>query len=512
MLFDRAPLSLKALSRKLPDWLVPARLFPCFILVLAATLAGQGIQSTAFGAVSPANDTCSGAEQIPSAGPFPYLSAITADVTGANVANDPPTPACVTGTISRSIWYQFVPSATKLYTISTGDDTATTVSDTVMAIYAAPNGCNGPFTQVACNDDSGSLRAAISTTLNSGTTYYIVIWVSGASAPPAGRTAVQVRISQPVVPVNDTCAGAMIIPAMGPFPYLTPSVDTTLATTIGDPPAPSCNTNFSRSVWFRFTPASTAIYELSTCADTSTTVYDTLMAIYTSSSGCGGPYSAVACNDNACGTKAAVTVSLTAGTAYYIVIWEADTEPYTPGETAVQLRVSGYFPPTVQTIAASGISSTGAVLNATINPNHVVTTAWFEWGTTTNYGNVTAPQSIGAGSVNVPMSATISALASSKTYFFRGVATNNMGSTTGTNRTFFRSTVAPAFTDYNRTTNGVFHSQFIGNPGQIYLIQSSTDLSNWPTIASGQELGGGLFEFDDFGSTNAHGFYRIFSP
>ncbi|WP_150107443.1 hypothetical protein [Pedosphaera parvula] len=491
----------------MPAWF-SAR-YPAIFFLLAVLIS---CSTVVFAATAPPNDTCTGAEVIPSAGPFPYLSGVAADVSGATTVGDPPSPACISGSISRSVWYQFTPSATKLYTISTGSDTATTVVDTVMAIYTSASNCGGPFALVACNDDSGGLAAAISKTLNAGTTYYLVVWISGSVAPSAGKTAVQLRVSQPVVPANDTCAGAEIIPGNGPFPYLTSVADTTLATTAGDPPAPSCNTNFSRSVWYRFTPNASAVYELSTCADTATTIYDTLMAVYTSPSGCSGPYTFVVCNDNACGTRAVITATLSAGVTYYIVIWEAGNDPYTPGETSVQMRVSGYFPPAIVTTAATSITSTGAVLNAVVNPNHVLTSGWFEWGTTTNFGNITPVQSLGNGSSNFQMGASIAGIQSAKTYYFRGMATNNLGISQGTNRTFTRSITLPQFTLAAHLTNGAFHSQFSGNAGQSYLIQGSTNLVNWPVLGNATELGGGLFQFDESNPTNLLRFYRVFSP
>jgi hypothetical protein len=46
--------------------------------------------------------------------------------------------------------------------------------------------------------------------------------------------------------------------------------------------------------------------------------------------------------------------------------------------------------PGVVTGAASGITTTSAVLKGSVNPNDVPTTGYFEWGTTTNYGNNSA--------------------------------------------------------------------------------------------------------------------------
>ena len=168
-------------------------------------------------------------------------------------------------------------------------------------------------------------------------------------------------VAPQVAPSNDLCAGAEVIPAAGPFPYLTAvTSDITDATTTGDPPLPSCQTNVSRSIWYRFTPSATATYDFSTCASdgTASTVDDTVIAIYTSStSACGGIYTQVpaACDDDSCFTESLQSVisniQLTAGTTYFIVVWQFDTPPPTAGNTAIQLRVVQKLPPSNNTCA-----------------------------------------------------------------------------------------------------------------------------------------------------------------
>jgi hypothetical protein len=168
--------------------------------------------------VIPANDQCAGAEVINGAGPYPVFSAVTADVTDATTTGDPPAPSCQTQQ-SRSIWYRFTPNATGTYIISSCsfDGTSTTVDDTIMAIYTSSTGaCGGVFTELptagtsdGCGDDecvSEVLQASIMTTLTGGTTYFIVVWEYDATAPTAGNTAVQLKISQMLPPANDSCA------------------------------------------------------------------------------------------------------------------------------------------------------------------------------------------------------------------------------------------------------------------------------------------------------------------
>jgi hypothetical protein len=174
------------------------------------------------------------------------------------------------------------------------------------------------------------------------------------------------RATPLVAPPNDTCAGAEVIPPSGPFPYLTAvTADITDATSAGDPPAPSCQLSVSRGIWYRFTPGASGIYTISTCADapTGTTVDDTVMAIYTSSTGnCGGAYTEIpitadtdGCDDDSCASEAfqsVITTRLIAGTSYFILVWEFGSLPPTVGNTAVQLRVSAVLPPSNDSCAS----------------------------------------------------------------------------------------------------------------------------------------------------------------
>jgi hypothetical protein len=289
----------------------------------------------------PVNDTCAGALIISNS--FPYLTPLV-DVVDATTNGDPVLPPigpCRSSAVSRSVWYVFTPEATANYTISTCTDTATTLSDPVMAIYEASGACAG-YSLFDCADDTCDNRSAIEAVLDANTTYYIVVWSSGNFLPDPGATSVQLRVSPPPAVPNDTCPGALEIPASGPFPYLTPPSDTRLAGKQGDPPAPTCATPLplDRSVWFRFTPSASDSYNFSLCTDTGTSIYDTFLAIYSASS-CSGPFTRIACNDDACDFKSALTTNLMAGVTYYIVAWDPE---HTTGESLIQLRVASAAP------------------------------------------------------------------------------------------------------------------------------------------------------------------------
>lgn len=92
--------------------------------------------------------------------------------------------------------------------------------------------------------------------------------------------------------------------------------------------------------------------------------------------------------------------------------------------------------PSVTTEAASGVTTTGATLNGTVNPNGVATSASFEWGTTTAYGQTTSVQSMGAGSLAQPLAAAVTGLAPCTTVHYRTTATSAGGTVTGQDGTF----------------------------------------------------------------------------
>lgn len=92
--------------------------------------------------------------------------------------------------------------------------------------------------------------------------------------------------------------------------------------------------------------------------------------------------------------------------------------------------------PIVTTAAAGPLSTTGATLNGTFNPNGEPTTYHFEYGPTDAYGSSTASTSGGAGTAAVAAAAPITGLVANSDYHFRLVATNGTGTTTGSDQTF----------------------------------------------------------------------------
>jgi virginiamycin B lyase len=92
-------------------------------------------------------------------------------------------------------------------------------------------------------------------------------------------------------------------------------------------------------------------------------------------------------------------------------------------------------PPSASTDAASGVSPAAATLHGAIDPKGGPTSAWFEWGTTTTYGQRTAPQDMGDNEGPEIAIAALGGLRASTTYHYRVVAVNGTRTVRGEDRT-----------------------------------------------------------------------------
>lgn len=90
--------------------------------------------------------------------------------------------------------------------------------------------------------------------------------------------------------------------------------------------------------------------------------------------------------------------------------------------------------PAVVAAPADGLSTQGATLHGTVTPNgSTVSDCHFEYGTSTAYGSsVPCAQSVGGGTTDVPVSATVSGLTANTTYDFKLVATNGVATASDT--------------------------------------------------------------------------------
>ena len=98
------------------------------------------------------------------------------------------------------------------------------------------------------------------------------------------------------------------------------------------------------------------------------------------------------------------------------------------------------------TLPAGALTATGATLNASINPNGYDTSAWFQWGTATNYGNLTAATDLGGQTNDLTLSVQLAGLTPGLTYHFCVAATNSNGAVYGNDQSFTTVSNAAAAT------------------------------------------------------------------
>ena len=92
--------------------------------------------------------------------------------------------------------------------------------------------------------------------------------------------------------------------------------------------------------------------------------------------------------------------------------------------------------PAVVTGSASALGPTSATVGGTVDPNGTSTGWWIEYGTSSSYGSRTDTQGAGSGTSPVAVSVRLNGLTAGATYHFRVVASNDLGTTRGGDRTF----------------------------------------------------------------------------
>ncbi len=92
--------------------------------------------------------------------------------------------------------------------------------------------------------------------------------------------------------------------------------------------------------------------------------------------------------------------------------------------------------PVVTTGGHTKVTQTSVTLNGTINPNALLTSYFFQYGTSTAYGTQTGPVSIGQGTAAKAVATAVIGLKPNTGYHYRLVAINNAGTTLGKDASF----------------------------------------------------------------------------
>lgn len=151
------------------------------------------------------------------------------------------------------------------------------------------------------------------------------------------------------------------------------------------------------------------------------------------------------------------TAPNTPGT-YRITVSVTDNQPgHSPVSRSVDIEVKTPppqgGPPRITSYATSNVQATSITLKATVNPNGLTTTVYFEWGLTTSYGNRTPEQNIGAGTTDVNVTVNLTNLASDTVYHWRVVAINSAGAVQTHDITFKTAAPPPQAFEFEITVN-----------------------------------------------------------
>ena len=135
----------------------------------------------------------------------------------------------------------------------------------------------------------------------------------------------------------------------------------------------------------------------------------------------------------------ALRLELTPGAADYSMV-KLDGGTIDSGSIACQTR------PTVSSAAASAVKPASAQLSGSVDPNGLSSSYRFEYGTTSAYGQQTAPAGAGAGVDPSDVSAQLSGLAPDTLYHYRLVSSNSAGSSQSADQTFMTPALTSAVT------------------------------------------------------------------
>lgn len=109
-----------------------------------------------------------------------------------------------------------------------------------------------------------------------------------------------------------------------------------------------------------------------------------------------------------------------------------------------EAAASAASPPAAVTGPASQVGVATATLSGDVDPNGSATSWYFEYGTTTGYGQTTGSESAGSGNTTVGISKEVSGLTPGTTYHYRLVATDPSGSVYGGDETVRTAELPPA--------------------------------------------------------------------
>jgi hypothetical protein len=198
---------------------------------------------------------------------------------------------------------------------------------------------------------------------------------------------------------------------------------------------------------------------------------------------------------------------LTRDTLYHFRLVATNPAGIARGADRTFRTAPGPRPPAVSRTTARDVTSRGARMTSTVDPNGLETTVRFEYGRSTSYGSTSAGVSAGAGDRGVPVSVPIGSLRPYTRYHFRAVATNAAGTTRSLDRSFVTPR-EPTGISIRLTPSRVVWSGSVSVIGRVLGTsvggtRIALERRDWPFTAAFSQIGdtrtaggNGSFRFD----------------
>jgi hypothetical protein len=214
-------------------------------------------------------------------------------------ATDDPSSTCET-VPAATVWYRYTPPTTGMVRLSTLGSSY----DTILTVYT---GTRGSLTQVGCNDQvTGTITSLLTLRMTAGTTYHIML---GGDFGSVGDLRFSAQDVTGLVPVNDDFDNAIPVVRV----RFLDRQDNRVNFPAPDDPV-TCDPNVGGTIWYRYIAPADGTATFSTFGSN----IDTILALYT---GTRGNLTQVACNDDGgSGVTSLVTLNVTAGVTYYVLI------------------------------------------------------------------------------------------------------------------------------------------------------------------------------------------------
>lgn len=256
---------------------------------------------------APVNDDCSGATSLTVYG-LTCGGATTGDITGATQSLPAITCGGSTGTADDDLWYSFVATdTTHIITLA-----GSTSFDAVLDLRTGT--CTG--TNLSCTDATftGGTEVMTATSLTVGSTYFVRVYHYGSTVPATTTFTICVTTPgpPPSAPVNDECAGAVLLTAYGATCGGTSTGDVAGAT---QSLAATCGGTANDDVWYSFVATATAHHITVVGSASFDAVIDVLSGACTGTN--------ISCGDTSFtgGTEVLNATGLTIGDTYLVRVY-----------------------------------------------------------------------------------------------------------------------------------------------------------------------------------------------